>query len=233
MADGVREFGRQSPRQRFFMKRHILNSAVPVLALLLLLPVTFALGQERKSVHLSGLINDYSPLSANVKGSPWEMHGQWSMELGPDRETADFSADMTMSGFGRTAEGAVDPTQPLVNPHTHHIRLTKIKISWDMIGCPTYATPVPTSGFQISGTVSLLTGNGNNAPFETKPPSSVLQVCVTGVDNAPYSVANANITLVFTGDATSHFGPQPIHGVVKMAASDPDDKDWDFDHRGR
>jgi len=215
------------------MKSHILNSAVKVLSVLLFVQSAFALGQERKPVHLSGLINDYSPLSANVKGSPWEMHGQWSMDLRPDRDSADFSADMTMSGYGRTPEGAVDPTQPLVNPHTHHIRLTNIKISWDMVGCPTYATPTPTSGFQINGTVSLLTGNGNNAPFETKPPSSSLQVCVTGVDNAPYSVANANITLVFAGGATTHFGPQPIHGVVRIAATDPEDKDWDSDHRGR
>jgi len=215
------------------MKSHSLNSAVKVLSVLLFVQSAFALGQERKPVHLSGLINDYSPFSVNVKGSPWEMHGQWSMEISPDRRTADFAADMTMSGFGKTADGAVDPTQPLVNPHTHHILLTNIKISWDMIGCPTYATPVPTSGFQISGTVSLLTGNGNNAPFETKPPSSMLQVCVTGVDNAPYSVANANITLVFTGAATTHFGPQPIHGVVRIAAADPNDKDGDLDHRDR
>jgi hypothetical protein len=215
------------------MKSHILNSAVKVLSVLLFVQSAFALGQERKPVHLSGLINDYSPLSANVKGSPWEMHGQWSMDLRPDRDSADFSADMTMSSYGRTPEGAVDPTQPLVNPHTHHIRLTNIKISWDMVGCPTYATPTPTSGFQINGTVSLLTGNGNNAPFETKPPSSSLQVCVTGVDNAPYSVANANITLVFAGGATTHFGSQPIHGVVRIAATDPENKDWDSDHRGR
>jgi hypothetical protein len=215
------------------MKSNILSSAVRVLSVLLFVQSAFALGQERRPVHLSGLINDYSPLSANVKGSPWEMHGQWSMELRPDRDTADFSADMTMSGYGRTPEGAVDPTQPLANPHTHHILLTHIKISWDMVGCPTYATPVPTSGFQISGTVSLLTGNGNNAPFETKPPSSTLQVCVTGVDNAPYSVANANITLVFTGAATTHFGTQPIHGVVRIAATDPNDKDRDPDHGDR
>jgi hypothetical protein len=209
------------------MKNQILSSAVRVFSVLLLASATFASSQERPPVHFSGLINDYSPLSANVKGSPWEMHGQWSMDLRPNRGTADFAADMTMSGYGRTAEGAVDPTQPLVNPHTHHIRLTNIKITWDMIGCPAYAAPTPTSGFQINGTVSLLTGNGGNAPFETKPPSSTLQVCVTGVDNAPYSVPNANITLVFVGAATTHFGPQAIHGVVRIAATDPDENGRD------
>ena len=93
--------------------------------------------------------------------------------------TADFSADMTMSGYGKTAAGAVDPTQPLVNPHTHHIRLTNVKITWNMIGCPAYPTPAQ-MGFQLNGTVSLLTGNGSIGPFETNPPSSTLQVCVSG-----------------------------------------------------
>jgi hypothetical protein len=209
------------------MKSRILSSAVHALSVLVLVSANFALGQEHKPVHFGGLLNDYSPLSANVAGSPWEMHGQWSMDLRPDRGRADFSADMTMSGFGTTAEGAVDPTQPLVKPHTHHIRLTNIKITWDMTGCPTYAAPSPTSGFQINGTVSLLTGNGNNAPFETTPPSSMLQVCVTGVTDAPYSVPNANMTMVFTGPATTHFGPQAIHGVVKIAAIDPGEKDGD------
>jgi hypothetical protein len=209
------------------MKSRILSSAVHALSVLVLVSANFALGQEREPVHLSGLINGYSPLSANVKGSPWEMHRQWSMDLRLDRGPADFSADMTMSGYGKTAAGAVDPTQPLVNPHTHHIRLTNIKINWDMIGCPTYLAPSPTSGFQITGTVSLLTGNGNNSPFETTPPSSVLQVCVTGVEGALYSVANANMTMVFTGAATIHFGPQAIHGVVRIATTDPDEKDRD------
>ena len=102
-----------------------------------------AFAQERRPVHFSGLINDYSPSLTSVKGSPWEMHGQWSMDVHPGWGTADFSADMTMSGFGKTAAGAVDPTQPLVNPHTHHIRLTNARITWDMTGCPAYATPSP------------------------------------------------------------------------------------------
>jgi hypothetical protein len=199
----------------------ILTSAVRVLSLLLLASATCALAQERFGpVHFTGLINDYTPLNANIKGSPYEMHGQWSMDLRPEWGTADFSADMTMSGFGRTATGAVDPTQPLVNPHTHHIRLTNVRITWDMVGCPAYLAPVPTTGFQLNGTVSLLTGNGSNAPFETTPPSSTLQVCVTGGNAIPYSVTNSNITLVFGGSATTHFGSQAIHGVVRKPTAD-------------
>jgi hypothetical protein len=80
--------------------------------------------------------------------------------------------------------------------------------------------PATVMGFQLNGTVSLLTGNGSIAPFETNPPSSTLQVCVTGGSEIPYSVPNSNITLVFGGPATTHFGPQAIHGVVREPSAD-------------
>src|ERR1700734_3756694 len=149
------------------MKSKMLTSAVLTLSLLLLVSGTHALAQDRGPLHFTGLINDYSPLSATVKGSPWEMHGQWSMDIHPEWGTADFVADMTMSGYGKTPSGAVDPTQPLQNPHTHHIRRTNARIIWNMSGCPAYLPPATTMGFQLNHTVSLLTGNGSNAPFET------------------------------------------------------------------
>src|SRR5271170_8159260 len=179
------------------MKSKSLTSAVRVLSLILLASASCALAQDRWPVQFSGLINDYSPLSASVKGSPWEMHGQWSMDVRPEWGTADFSADMTMSGYGKTSTGAVDPTQPLVNPHTHHIRLTNVKVTWDMSGCPAYQPPTTLMGFQLNGTVSLLTGNGSIAPFETDPPSSTLQVCVSGGNDVQYSLQNSNMTMVF------------------------------------
>ncbi len=202
------------------MKSKTQISAVRVLSVLLLVSATCALAQERGPVHFSGLINDYSPLSASVKGSPWEMHGQWSMDVNPEWGIADFSADMTMSGYGKTSMGAVDPTQPLVNPHTHHIRLTNVKVTWDMTGCPAYQPPATITGFQLNGTVSLMTGNGSIAPFETDPPSSTLQVCVTGGDDVRYSQPDSNITLVFGGPAMTHFGPQAIHGVRRISADE-------------
>ncbi len=204
------------------MKSKTLASVVRVLSLLLFVSATSALAQAPKPVHFSGLFNDYVPLSATISGSPYEMHGQWSLDVHPEWGTADFAADMTMSGFGKTAAGAVDPTQPLVNPHTHHIKLTNIKITWDLIGCPTYLAPVPTMGFQFTGTVSLLTGNGQIAPFETNPPSSTLQVCVSGGNDVQFSQPNSNITLVFGGPAAAkHFGPQAIHGVVRIVPTEP------------
>jgi hypothetical protein len=204
------------------MKSKTLTAAVRGLSLLLLVSGACALAQDHKPAHFSGLFNDYVPLNATISGSPYEMHGQWSMDVHPESNTADFAADMTMSGYGRTGAGAVDPTQPLVNPHTHHIRLTNATITWDMIGCPTYLAPVPTMGFQLNGTVSLLTGNGQIAPFETNPPSSTLQVCVSGGNNVQFSLPNSNLTLVFGGPAAAkHFGSQAIHGVVRIAPTEP------------
>ncbi len=207
------------------MKSKTLTSALRTLSLILLVSATCALALERRQVHFSGLLNDYVPLNTTIKNSPYEMHGQWSMDLRPEWGTADFSADMTMSGFGRTPApaNAVDPTQPLVNPHTHHIKLTNVRITYDMTGCPTYQPPATTTGFQLNGTVSLMTGNGSIAPFETDPPSSTLQVCVTGATATQFSIENSNITLVFGGPAITHFGSQAIHGVVRR--SDAEEKD--------
>jgi len=172
-------------------------------------------------VHFTGLINDYSPANPLISGSPYEMHGQWSMDVHPESGTADFSADMTMSGYG-TTNGVLDATKGGAGAHTHHVSLTNARIVWNMTGCPTYATSPPKMGFQFTDTVSLMTGNGNNAPFETTPPSSTLHVCVLGGDDVRYSIPHANITLEFGGPAgMKHFGQQAIHGVVRAASASP------------
>lgn len=183
-----------------------------VFSLLLLFSGANALAQQNAPVHLSGLINDYSP--STVKGGPWEMHGQWKLDLhrewhGEWITSADFSTDMTMSDYGTTA-GFADATKGGQSPHTHHITLTSQTVVWNMDGCPV-VSPSTKVGFQFGGTVSMVTGNGSSAPFETTPISTKLQVCVTGGDEVPYS----NVTLVFDGPATTHFGTQAIHGVVR------------------
>jgi hypothetical protein len=172
-----------------------------------------AAAQEPAALQFNGVLNDYSP--STVKGGPWEMHGQWTLSIDPRFSEADLSADMTMSGYGKTAAGAPDPTQGGQNAHTHNIRLTHATVTWNTAGCPAFS-PSTFGGFQVNGTVSLMTGNGSNAVFETTPPSSTLQVCVSGGegnDSVPFS----NITLTFgaTSPAVSHFGSQPIHGVVR------------------
>lgn len=195
------------------MKRIGLMMASGLLSVLAAATGPNVAAQQLTPLEFSGLINDYSP--STVSGGPWEMHGQWTMSIDARSGMADFSADLTMSGYGTNSMGAPDATQGGVKAHTHHIKLTNAAITWDSAGCPTYS-PGTFGGFQLTQTVSLLTGNGSNATFETSPPSSVLQVCVTGGegnDSVPYS----NITLKFvTGSpAITHFGSQPIHGVVR------------------
>jgi len=203
------------------MKNRPVCCVVGILSVLVFVLVAGAVAQNRRSVRFSGLINDYSPSS--VKGGPWEMHGTWSLEVNEEWGNADFSAALTMSDYG-TSGGLVDPTKPGQNPHTHHIKLTNATVTQDMTGCPTFSPAVKT-GFQVNGTVTLMTGNGSNAPFETDPPSSTLQVCITGGDDVPYSVQNSNVTLVFEGPAVSHFGSQAIHGVVRKAEP-PTQEHW-------
>ncbi|MBB5315798.1 hypothetical protein [Tunturibacter empetritectus] len=194
------------------MKIKTLTSAVRMLSLFVLVSATCTWAQEREQLHFKGLINDYSP--STVKGGPWEMHGQWAFDIHGESDFADFAADMTMSDYAITA-GTPDATAGGQNAHTHHIRLTNVRVIWNMIGCPTFS-PATTRGFQITSTVNLITGNGSNALFEPKPPATMLQVCITGGAEVPYS----NMTMVFTGPATSHFGPQAIHGVVRKLLAD-------------
>ncbi len=196
------------------MKGIRLIAVTGLLSFLVLVSGPNATAQEPAPLQFSGLLNDYSP--STVSGGPWEMHGQWSLSINAWSGVADFSADMTMSGYGKTSTGAVDPTQGGQNAHTHHIKLTKVAITWNTDGCPTY-TPSTYGGFQLNSTVSLLTGNGSNAAFETSPPSSTLQVCVSG-GQGDNSVPFSNITLTFGSGspAIKHFGSQPIHGVVRQ-----------------
>ena len=109
------------------MESKTLTSAARTLSLLLLVSATCALTQERRPVHFSGVINDYSPYDPTISGSPYEMHGQWSLDL-HERGTADFLADMTMAGYG-TTNGVLDATKGGLGAHTHHIKLTNIKIT--------------------------------------------------------------------------------------------------------
>lgn len=172
---------------------------------------SMALAQAPVPVRFSGLINDYSAAT----GGPWEMHGEWTLFVNERTGTADFSAVMTMSGYGKTSTGAPDPTQGGAGAHTHHIRLTNVAVTWNTEGCPAFSSPT-FGGFQVTGPVSLITGNGSNAPFETDPPSSVLQVCVTG-GKGDFSIPFSNVTLTFQSGspAIKHFGSQPIRGVVR------------------
>jgi hypothetical protein len=196
------------------MNRKTFTSAQRSLPLFLLIASVCAMGQVPTPVHYAGVLNDYSPFDPTISGSPYEMHGQWSVNL-DGQGNGDFYADMTMSDYA-TTNGLLDATKGGQNPHTHHIRLTKATVTSNMTGCPAYLKPVTLAGFQLNGTVSLITGNGNTAPFEPAPPApptSQLQVCITGAGEVAYS----NMTMAFTGPAATHFGTQAIHGVVRTA----------------
>lgn len=151
------------------------------------------------------------------------MHGTWFLHLNYRTGTADFSTEMTMSGYGKTTAGTMDPTEPGQSPHVHHILLANQNVLWlpdeaaiAAAGCPTFPAPTDNNfGFKITGPLSILTGNGQPAPFDnTVPPQSQLTVCVTGVVGKAGAVKLSNITLTFSSPASSHFGSQPIHGVV-------------------
>lgn len=171
-----------------------------------------ALAQAPTPVQFSGFVSDYSPSNVTPPG-PWEIRGQWSLQLTGQSGTASFSAALTMetSDYGIT-EGIVSVNDPATRgPHTHHITMTDATVTSDTSVCPANSLPTTGSGLVVSGPVRV-TANGSPGPFEAKGPS-MLQVCITGGSEVKFS----NITLKFAGPATGHFGAQPIHGVVLEA----------------
>lgn len=179
--------------------------------------VTLAAGlvtaQDLATVHFTGVVNDYSP--STVSGGPWEIRGTWSLDVGKTG-TASFTADLTMetSDYGITDAALVDPTNPATrSPHTHHITMTNATVSYDTSVCPANSPATTGSGVVVTNT-AVTTGNGSPAPFESKGPST-LQVCIIGGSTVEFS----NMSLVYTGPATGHFGPQPIHGVVTQVSA--------------
>jgi hypothetical protein len=130
--------------------------------------------------------------------------------------TGNFSADLNMetSDYGITGATQVDPTNPATrSPHTHHISMTNATVGYDTSACPANNPPTTVSGLVVSGTATT-SGNGGPASFEAKGPST-LQFCIMGGSEVSYS----NVTLVYTGPATTHFGAQAIHGVVRSVST--------------
>jgi hypothetical protein len=165
--------------------------------------------QDLRPVHFSGLINDYSPSTS--PGGPYEIRGEWSLDV-VRGGTANFSADLNMetSDYGITGATQVDPTNPATRtPHTHHISITNATVSYDTSVCPANNPATTVSGLVVTGTAPT-TANGGPAPFDPKN-TSTLQVCIMGGAEVSFS----NVTLVYTGPATAHFGTQAIHGVVR------------------
>ena len=204
------------------MKSKGLLWAVRIIAVLALALPFGALAQSPAPEHLRGIINDYT--AATGVSGPWEMHGTWSLKIDGKSGKADFSAVMTMEHPDSwIAMNPGLPSKPNVDnpaarsPHTHHITMTDAMISYDTSVCPA-DSPTTTVRLVVIGQPSI-TGNGSAAPFEAKGPST-LQVCITGGTEVEFS----NVTMAFTSTspATTHFGTQAIHGVVRKATSEPD-----------
>jgi hypothetical protein len=197
------------------MRKKTPSWIISTLCVLTLVTVTGTVAQNSAPFHrgrplqFTGIINDYSP--STVTGGPFEIRGNWTLEL--RGTSANFSAAVTMetSDSGVTVDLA-DPDSRVA--HTHHITMKNAQVSSssDPTICPAY-NPVTTSpNLIITGPVSI-TGNGSAAPFELKGPST-MQVCINGGDKVPFS----NISLVLTGPATGHFGTNAIHGVVRRVS---------------
>jgi hypothetical protein len=191
-----------------------------------------ALAQAPTPTHFSGSISDYTP--ATIQGKlvgPWVMNGTWTLDLKGNSGLADFSAAMTMESSDYAVVNGVvknpDSPDPQVRiAHTHHITMKDAAVSTATGTCPSYAPPGPATtnpGFMISGPAKI-TGNGSPAPFSKNDTVlSMLQVCVNGGSDVPYS----NVTLVFSTPASGHFGTQAIHGVVRESRSSESDEDRD------
>lgn len=207
------------------MKSKYFSFALGMIAVLSLITGVSVLAQDRLPERLSGLINDYGP--SNISGGPYEMRGKWSVRLHRESGTADFSAffNMETSDYG-ISEAIVDPTDPTTrSAHTHHITMTApfAYLTNDESGIcplPSASTPATTGAvIVITGTPSVgtpkISANGGPSPFDKKGPSG-LQVCITGGTEVPFS----NVTLVFSGPASGHFGSQAVHGVVRNEGFD-------------
>jgi hypothetical protein len=84
---------------------------------------------------------------------------------------------------------------PNRSPHTHHVRM------------PGGQVAVLANGFRITGT-AVITSNGSLAPFSNSP----VTVDITGGPTVGFS----NVSVTFGGAAATHFGAEPVRGVVSI-----------------
>lgn len=177
--------------------------------------------------HFSGLINDYSPASG--VGGPWEIRGEWSLNIDDDTGTASFSAALNMEHSDlwvvlnpTDANGLATINNPADRvPHTHHIMMRGATVTYNPSDCPVPASIVPIPRIEVTGTATIAANGGPFPPSGAVP--SQLQVCIDGGTSVGTVVPYANVTLVFGAPASSHFGPQAIHGVVRVASGREED----------
>lgn len=184
--------------------------------------------------HLSGIVSDYTPYNTAAvpptPTGPYEMRGRWSVHLKEHEGKGDFDAEMAMELSDLWVSKNADPPTDLSvrGQHTHHITMTNAVLTRNTAVCPANSPATGPTGIVLTSvpnvSVVKITGNGGPASFESKGMSS-LQVCVTGNGEVQF----ANMSIVFGGPATGHFGSQAIHGVVRSPREsekhDGDDRD--------
>lgn len=199
------------------MKNKVFRLVVRSIVMLALAAGTGALAQTPKhTTEFSGTLNDYTPATAptTVKG-PWEVRGHWSLIVNPRSGKANFSAELTMerSDLGVMANGVPTSTDPnlLNNPanrnaHTHNITIVNAEV-----------TEIP-GGFEVTGPATITINGAFPAPFQPAgTPSPTLTIDITGATGSEGDVTFSNVAVTFGDVATSHFGGNPLHGVVQVA----------------
>jgi hypothetical protein len=181
------------------MKSKVFEWSACIAVALMLAGSTGALAQNLTSKRFTGLINAYSPQTTTTTGTtgPYEVRGPWSVNLNGDSRKADFSAALNMvlsDGWVITENNDnFDPNAR--NAHTHHVTV----VNGDV-------TKLSTGGFMITGTATI-TLNGNPAPISPSP----VTIEITGGTDVKFS----NIALTFGYPANTHFGTEPLPGVVR------------------
>jgi hypothetical protein len=192
------------------MKRRILFRTLSITAVLVVVAAValVALADWQTPTHFSGVINDYTAVAGATAVSPgtgpWEVRGPWSLNLHEESGTADFSAAVTMELSDFSLSGS-NITASARMQHTHNLTVEGGTV-----------TPI-TGGFEVTGPVTI-TKDGGPAPVAIQ--GSTLVIDITGGGLVTFS----NISLTFEDGAKSHFGLAPLHGVVRKADRQGDER---------
>ncbi len=157
-----------------------------------------AVAQKPKEIQFRGTIADYTPQSV---GGPWEVRGTWSLTL-KRNGMADFSAALNMerSDLGVMLSGGGDLNSATDrNAHTHNFTLVDGTVTFPSDG-----------SIEVTGPVTI-TGNGKFPP--PFGPTSTVTIDITGGNSVTFS--NIKLTFGEGSDAITHFGTNPINGVVR------------------
>jgi hypothetical protein len=202
------------------MNSKSLSFAVRIIVAAAMAVGTGAMAQDPGPRHLSGVINDYSPVSGNTMA--WELHGPWTLTIDKETGKAHFSMSLTM-GLSAVAQNTTTLQDITLAQHTHNIAMDGT-VTYNPTDCPpaSATTPPYTARIELNNTASVF-ANGNVPPFGQFSP---LQVCIAGGVDKPDqpTVQFSNITLVFSGGAAGHFGMQAIHGVVSKVKTESRDR---------